>query len=238
MVGWIKLHRKLQENDLWLSEPFSRGQAWVDLLLLCNHKPSFIRARGIKVSIDRGQCGWSQVKLAERWKWSRGKVIRFLDELETVQQIVQEKNNVTSLITIVNYCDYQSDDTADDTANGQQIEQQTDSKRYTNKNDKNVKNVNNTPIPPKGASHSLKILQKIFVEIFHKPAPDLSEHNRILNHFESDASEKAMQWFIDNPEHRDFFPIADPRKFEATLARLIVKSNSETESLPNYGCSL
>ena len=143
MSGWIKLHRKISDNPLWHQEPFTRGQAWVDLILLANHTAGFIRARGVRVDLERGQCGWSEVKLAKRWQWSRGKVKRFINELEIDQQIVQQKNNVTSLITIVNYNDYQSDGTANDTpkrtasdtANGQQ----TGSKQDTNKNEKELK---------------------------------------------------------------------------------------------------
>jgi hypothetical protein len=89
--GWIKLYRKLQQNDLWTFEPFTRGQAWVDLLLLANHKDGFIRVRGIRVEVKRGQVGWSEIKLAERWKWSRGKVRRFLFELECDGQIIKSK---------------------------------------------------------------------------------------------------------------------------------------------------
>jgi len=36
-LGFIILQRKITENWLWLSEPFSKSQAWVDLLLLANH---------------------------------------------------------------------------------------------------------------------------------------------------------------------------------------------------------
>lgn len=133
MQGWVKFHRKLLDSDLWLSEPFTKGQAWVDLFSIANHKDGFIRVRGNKIDVKRGQVGWSQLKLSERWKWSRGKVRRFLNELETVQQIVQQKSRITTLINIVNYESYQSHDTTD----GQQTVQQTDNKQYTNKKDKN-----------------------------------------------------------------------------------------------------
>ncbi len=78
--GYIKLHRRLQENKLWLLDPFTRGQAWVDMLLLANYKEGWIRKRGILVTVNRGQLGWSEVALAKRWKWSRGKVRRFFRE--------------------------------------------------------------------------------------------------------------------------------------------------------------
>lgn len=135
MKGWIKLHRQLASSDLWKSEPFTRGQAWVDLILLANHKKGFIRARGIRMDVERGQVGVSQDTLSKRWSWSRGKVKRFLNELEMDQQIVQQKNNVTSLLSITKYNEYQSNETTDEPTNGQQTVQQTD----TNKNDKNNK---------------------------------------------------------------------------------------------------
>jgi len=146
--GYIKLYRSASSSDLWLSDPFSRGQAWVDLLMLANYADGFLRSRGQRIEVKRGQVGWSVVKLAERWSWSRGKAIRFLNELEREQQIEQQKSNVTSLITIVNYEYYQSSDTADDTAsdtaNVQQTVQQTGSKRYTKKKNNNNNNITNT----------------------------------------------------------------------------------------------
>lgn len=155
MCGWIKLHRALSKSDLWTSEPFTRGQAWADLLMLANHAPKIIRIRGVRVEINRGEVGWSEVKLAERWKWSRGKLRRFLSELKNDERIVQQADNITARISIINYDKYQCDDTpndtAEDTTDGQQTVQQTDSKRYTNKNDKNDKNEKNninTPLTP------------------------------------------------------------------------------------------
>jgi uncharacterized phage protein (TIGR02220 family) len=133
--GWIKLHRQIMETPEWLAEPFTRGQAWVDLLLLANHKPGFIRRRGIMVMVERGQVGYSVESLAERWKWSKGKVLRFFQELITlericrktagtcentagrgllqgkIRKIVPKKTSVSSLIHIVNYERYQADRT-------------------------------------------------------------------------------------------------------------------------------
>ena len=64
--GWIKLHRQIMDTPEWLSEPFTKGQAWVDLLLLANHKTGFIRKRGILVAVERGQVGFSERVLADR----------------------------------------------------------------------------------------------------------------------------------------------------------------------------
>ena len=118
--GYIKLHRQIQTSKIWDSDPFSRGQAWVDMLLSAAFAPRSVRIRGIRVDLQRGQLALSEVEYARRWKWSRGKVRRFLAELEskTVQQIVQQKTNVTSVITILNYEKYQGNGAADSAANG------------------------------------------------------------------------------------------------------------------------
>lgn len=158
--GWISLYRKLQSSDLWLCQKFTRGQAWVDLLLLANHKDGFINVRGNIIPVKRGQVGWSELKLSERWRWSRGKTRRFVQWLETEQMIVQHKNFQSSILTIVNYKEYQANGTINRTANGQQTEQQTDSRQYTNNNDNNVNNENNIYTQKK--SKKKKVTKKVF----------------------------------------------------------------------------
>ena len=141
--GWIKLHRKIQEWELYFSEPFTKTQAWIDLILLANHQKKSITIRGNIVDVDKGEIGWSEENLGERWKWSRGKVRRFLEWLETRQQIVQQKSAVLSKIKITNYKNYQLNDTSDSTTDGQQTVQQTD----INKNVKKEKKEKNTERP-------------------------------------------------------------------------------------------
>ena len=137
--GWVKIHRKISNNPLWTCEKFTRGQAWIDLILLANHEKGYFYKRGVKININRGQSGYSEVALSDRWKWSRSKVRKFLKELEEEQQIKQIKNNVSLVVTILNYDNYQSKE--------QQTKQQKDTKKTserqqkdTNKNEKNEKN--------------------------------------------------------------------------------------------------
>lgn len=134
MAGWIRLNRKLLENDLWESEPFTKAQAWVDMIFLTNFVDGFIYVRGNKIEVKRGQLGWSELSLSKRWKWSRNKVRRFLKDLKNESQIEQQKNSVTSLITMLNYETYNPKE--------QQTIQQKDSRRYTNKELKKEKNNN------------------------------------------------------------------------------------------------
>lgn len=136
--GWIKLHRKIFDNPMYFSEPFTRMQAWIDLLLLANHSGQYFYIRGNRIDVKRGEVAHSMESLAQRWKWSRGKVLRYISQLENSQMIVQQKSHVITKLSITNYNTYQSDGTTDSTTDGQQTVQQTD----TNKNVKNDKNEN------------------------------------------------------------------------------------------------
>lgn len=143
MPGYFSIERDLLLKPLWLDEPFTRGQAWVDLIGLANYAPNFIRVAGVRIDIMRGQCGWSEIKLSERWKWSRGKTRRFLNELERDQRVCINSTTRTTIITVCNYDAYQcagtTDGTTDSTTDGQQTVQQTDTIKKNNKENKNNK---------------------------------------------------------------------------------------------------
>lgn len=113
--GWFILSRK--EDDLYFDEPFTRWMAWQDLIRLACFKPYKSHIRGILVEHKRGCVYESQDNLAKRWQWSRGKVLRFLKELEQEERIVQQKSNVINCISVVNYDKYQSCSTPNDTPN-------------------------------------------------------------------------------------------------------------------------
>jgi hypothetical protein len=115
--GVVTLVKSLAQHDIWLAEPFNRAQAWVDLLLLANDQPRTIRLAGQEIQVECGQLAWSNVSLADRWRWSRPKVIGFLNELAERGMIKLAPNNRTTLITIVNYRTYnrRSDTTTDST---------------------------------------------------------------------------------------------------------------------------
>jgi hypothetical protein len=107
--GWIRLDRAILDNPIWSSkfEPFTKGQAWIDILLNANYKPNFFFVRGIKISLERGQLGWSQLTMAGRWGWSPKKVKRFLKVLEEEQMVTLQTTQQTTVITICNYSKYQ-----------------------------------------------------------------------------------------------------------------------------------
>ena len=136
MQGYIKLHRTLMENPIWTSEKFTRGQAWVDLLLKANAQPGYVRKRGTRINLERGDVGYSIKELSRQWGWSESKTRRYLKELEDDGMVTVKKTNVSCTITLLNYDYWQSNDWQtrrdDDSADGAQSNTQTARKRYPN----------------------------------------------------------------------------------------------------------
>lgn len=77
---WIPLWRKIRKHWLW--EDADDLRAWVDILMMANHRDSVFRFRGHLHPMRRGQVAMTYKALAERNGWSRNRVRTFLARLE------------------------------------------------------------------------------------------------------------------------------------------------------------
>ena len=140
MKGYVKIHRELLEHPIWTSEKFTRGQAWVDLITKANAKPGWVRKRGARIDLNRGDVGYSIKELSRQWDWSESKTRRFLKELEDDEMVTLKKTNVSCTITLVNYDMWQLDEwqmrRGNNSSNGAQSNEQTNNKRYPNNKEK------------------------------------------------------------------------------------------------------
>ena len=105
--GFIIVDRQIRDHWLWADAPYSRGQAWIDLLMMAGYENKTIIFDGKPVKLRRGEFITSIRKLASAWKWSQGKVSRFLNALEDEQMITQKRSSKRITVFIVNYSDYQ-----------------------------------------------------------------------------------------------------------------------------------
>lgn len=102
MSGWVKLHRKLVENELWKSkEPFCERAAWVDLIMRANWSDNENK------KIPRGCLPFSYRSLASRWGWSLGRVQRFVKRLKSDTLIDTESIQNRYVLRVKNYDKYQ-----------------------------------------------------------------------------------------------------------------------------------
>ena len=185
--GFFKVWRSLTRSDFWLGEKFDRPRAFIDLVSLANYQTGQIRRRGMTITVNRGQVGWSQDALAERWKWSKNKVRRFLDELKVDGRISIEtalKNiAVSALITITNYDQYQGDGTVNETEDGTGIRS------------KEVKEKNTNPPRPYGGVSARDRID--FFEALWTVYPKKSGKDAALRNYRASVKTDKDMWLID-----------------------------------------
>ena len=115
--GFIKLPRQIIEDTHYFSEPFTRTQAWVDLIILANYQDTTALVRGVKIVVKRGQVCRSITELAKRWKWSRNRVMRFTEGLVDAERVHVQKSPIVNVYTIRDYEEYQGNGATDEATN-------------------------------------------------------------------------------------------------------------------------
>lgn len=149
--GFFTIERELLEHPIWMEEPFTKGQAWVDLIGRANFKSRERFYGGRCITIERGQLIVSHKGLASRWRWSEHKVRNYLRALTEAKMVSVEGTPLGTLITVENYTKYQRQGRASGSTEGQTIDVQRACAgraegRHKNKdkNDKNDNKGNNT----------------------------------------------------------------------------------------------
>ncbi|MBD3180753.1 hypothetical protein GF312_00575 [Candidatus Poribacteria bacterium] len=138
-VGWIRLHRSLTDHWIWKDKPFTKGQAWIDILLECNHREGKFNQKGVLMICKRGESLNSLDTWAWRWGWNKSKVRRFLKLLQKDNMIELKSETITTRLTICNYDKWQTDRHADETEMKRK-RNASETQVTPNKNDKNDKN--------------------------------------------------------------------------------------------------
>jgi hypothetical protein len=106
--GYIYLDRSIQESRLWKEQPFSKGQAWIDLILLANYEDKKMFYKDKTIICKRGTVNLSVLHLADRWGWNRKTVVKFLKQLQDGDSIEYNPSKYRTMISIINYDLYQN----------------------------------------------------------------------------------------------------------------------------------
>ncbi|MBU7709202.1 DnaD domain-containing protein [Staphylococcus aureus] len=110
MTGWISIDRSIQNHWLFKEKrTFSKFEAWIYLLMEANHSKAIVPIGNQIVTVERGQRLTSILTLSDLFNWSRFKVKTFLDLLESDGMLEVKTTSKYTLITIVNYDFYQSE---------------------------------------------------------------------------------------------------------------------------------
>ena len=105
--GWVLLYRSIRDSWIWEKKPFDPARAWIDLILDANHDDGKVFTGSSLMKIKRGQDWVSVRSLAEKWGWSKDRVRKFLKTLESDSMIRINTTPFGTLLTIVNYDNFQ-----------------------------------------------------------------------------------------------------------------------------------
>lgn len=98
--GFIMLNKELMDSEDYFSERFTRMQAYIDMCLLASFKERKFVKRGQIIELKAGQFAKSEEELAERWKWSRNTVRKYLNEQQRIGNIEQQKSRLITITTV------------------------------------------------------------------------------------------------------------------------------------------
>lgn len=105
---FFTLDRGLLNHDIWINtEPFTFGQAWVDIIGNAAYETHTSLIHNTPVKVVRGSFPTSYRLLSVRWKWGIGKVQRFLEYLVDEGMISLQTTKSGTLIIIEKYNYYQ-----------------------------------------------------------------------------------------------------------------------------------
>lgn len=173
--GWISIHRKIQQCEIWVSpQPFDYRSAWIDLLLLANHKDKQTVFDGSLITVKKGQRITSIRQLADRWHWSRTKVSKYLDILEQAEMIEQNRDRKKTVISIVNYSVYQDMQATEKPLKSHRSATEKPLKSLNN-NDNNDNNDNKENIRHRHGEYKNVLLTDGEMETLRKEIPDLDQ---------------------------------------------------------------
>lgn len=173
MDGWIKLHRKILDSDMYRSLNSKQRDVLITLLLMANHKENQWEYKGEIYTAEAGQTVTSLDSIERNCAKdvTTQNIRTALKKLETWGFLTNKSTKTGRLITIVNWRVYQSEEeeTNKDINNELTKDQQRGNKELTpNKNVKNDKNdkEEKTLTPKKRKQENLTSIDdiKTFVE--------------------------------------------------------------------------
>lgn len=235
--GWISLNRSIRDHWLYLEKrKFSYYEAWLDILMDANHVENKILMSGELIQINRGQFITSIRKLGERWGWSRTKVKSFLDLLESDSMVIVKSDTKKTLITVVNYDNYQNMDISK--------RHRSDTEKHQKDTNNNVNKINKDIVEqPLDTSSPTEIIKEIIDYLNQKLSTRYKSTTKVtqtkikarlaegftVDDFKKVIDNKASEWLYDADMSKYLRPeTLFGSKFESYLNQLIVKDKQKS----------
>lgn len=118
--GVFAVDRGIFDHPVFADEPFTEREAWQWLISEASFRDRKRNVSGRIVALKRGQLSASVRFMADRWKWGKSSVERFLQKLRNEAMVGTDSGTGILVITISNYARYQRVAMPDGTENGTQ----------------------------------------------------------------------------------------------------------------------
>ena len=106
--GWVGLYRSIVRHWIYpTNRPFTKYEAWIDLLLMVNFEDKKVFIGEDLCDCLKGEIITSQLKLMNKWKWSKSKLLKFFSVLENDKMCAIKRDNKKTTIKLCNYINYQ-----------------------------------------------------------------------------------------------------------------------------------
>jgi len=139
VAGWIKLHRKILDNPIFLKPDLY--QLFSYCLLRANHNETKIIWNGKEEILEKGCFITGRKIIAKETKQGESAIYKRLKVLENLNMISLKSNNKFSVVKVLNYSVYQGEEIDKEQPSNNKVttkEQQSNTDKKV-KNDKNVK---------------------------------------------------------------------------------------------------
>ena len=103
--GWVKLHRGLLEHGIFRDAAVL--QVWMYLLLRASYREQKLAIGRQVIGLQPGQLLYGRKAVSEKLSMGEGKLRGIMEMLEQCGSIVVESTNRYSVVTIVNWMEYQ-----------------------------------------------------------------------------------------------------------------------------------
>lgn len=125
-MTFYKMERGWLDSDVFGGEPYTEREAWAWMIGEAHYIEVETPLLGRRVKLKRGQFSHSIRFMADKFKWSKNKVDRFLKKLELWDMIQTESGTGQNIITICNYSKYQDNNKKSGTDTGTGAGQERD----------------------------------------------------------------------------------------------------------------
>lgn len=106
--GFFTVDRGLWGHPFFKPEPFTERESWVWLISAAAFKPIRVAYQGVIVLLERAEFCFSLRFMAEKWRWEKTRVERYLKRLQNHDMIRDTSRDGAKVYLIANYNKFNS----------------------------------------------------------------------------------------------------------------------------------